>query len=80
MAHEENSDMSNQITFSAEAPKNRKPDMARKIVQKQQSMARRDIADWKLAIQLYTSTLAPKSHYYKRYTMTFLMIRCLVLR
>lgn len=64
MAHEGNSDMSNQITFSTEAnqPKNRKPDMARKIVQKQQSMARRDIADWKLAIQLYTSTLTPKSY------------------
>jgi len=42
--------------------KNHTPTMAARVIEKQQSMARRDIADWKWSWQLYTSTSEPKSY------------------
>lgn len=49
-------------TKTDNTPQNRRADMARKVVQKQQSMARRDIGDWKMAVMQHTSTQTPKSY------------------
>ena len=40
----------------SQSVKNHKPKMAERVIEKQQSMARRDIADWKWSCQLYTAT------------------------
>ena len=41
--------------------RNHTPTMAARVIEKQQSMARRDIDDWKWGWQLYTATSEPKS-------------------